>query len=57
MGISTDFENMAKQVQEYASRQNQIDGIPDLVLKLESVCAQACIELEEEYKNIKNKNS
>jgi PAS domain S-box-containing protein len=57
MGISPDFENMAKQVQEYASRQNQIDGIPDLVLKLESVCAQACIELEEEYKNIKNKNS
>jgi HPt (histidine-containing phosphotransfer) domain-containing protein len=57
MGISQDFENMAKQVQEYASRQNQIDGIPDLVLKLEDVCTQACIELEEEYKTIKNKNS
>jgi CheY-like chemotaxis protein len=57
MGISSDFEKMARQVQEYASRQNQIDGIPDLVLKLENVCTQACIELEEEYKTIKNKNS
>jgi hypothetical protein len=57
MGISPDFENMAKQVQEYASRQNQIDGIPDLVLKIENVCTQACIELEEEYKSIKNNNS
>jgi CheY-like chemotaxis protein len=57
MGISSDFENMAKQVQEYAGRQNQIDGIPDLVLKIENVCAQACIELEEEYRTIKNKNS
>ena len=57
MGISTDFEIMAKQVQEYASRQNKTDGIPDLVLKLENVCTQACVELEEEYNNIKNKNS
>lgn len=57
MGISTDFENMAKQVQEYASRQNQIDGIPALVLKLENVCNQACIELTEEYNTIKNNNS
>jgi signal transduction histidine kinase/CheY-like chemotaxis protein len=56
MGISSDFENMAKQVQEYASRQNQTDGIPDLVLKIETACTQACIELEEEYKIIKNKN-
>jgi PAS domain S-box-containing protein len=56
MGISTDFENMAKQVQEYASRQNQTDGIPDLVSKLEIVCTQACIELKEEYNKIKNNN-
>jgi CheY-like chemotaxis protein/anti-sigma regulatory factor (Ser/Thr protein kinase) len=57
MGISSDFENMAKQVQEYAGRQNQTDGIPDLVLKIETVCTQACIELEEEYITIKNKIS
>ena len=45
MGISTDFENMAKKIQEYASTQQQTDGIPDLVLQLETICAQACIEL------------
>jgi CheY-like chemotaxis protein len=54
MGISTDFETMAKKVQEYASTQQQTDGIPDLVLKLENVCAQACKELEEEFNIIKN---
>lgn len=54
MGISTDFENMAKKVQEYASTQQQADGIPDLVLQLENVCAQACDELREEFNRIKN---
>jgi CheY-like chemotaxis protein len=53
MGISTDFENMAKQVQEYASTQKQTDGIPNLVLKLENICTQACKELEEEFNLIK----
>jgi PAS domain S-box-containing protein len=54
MGISQDFENMAKQVQEYASTQQQADGIPALVLKLEDICAQACMELQEEFNAIKN---
>jgi PAS domain S-box-containing protein len=54
MGISTDFENMAKKVQEYASTQQQADGIPDLVLQLENICTQACQELEEEFNVIKN---
>ncbi len=54
MGISKDFENMAKKVQEYASTQLQTDGIPELVYKLESICAQACIELKEEFNAIKN---
>ena len=54
MGISTDFENMAKKVQEYASSQQQIDGISDLVSQLESVCTQACEELKEELHKIKN---
>jgi len=53
MGISADFENMAKKVQEYASTQQQSDGIPDMVLKLENVCVQACKELKEEYNTIK----
>ncbi|MCX6266980.1 MAG: ATP-binding protein [Bacteroidetes bacterium] len=54
VGISTDFENMAKKVQEYASTQKQADGINDLVLQIGNVCTQACIELEEEFAKIKN---
>jgi PAS domain S-box-containing protein len=56
MGISTDFENMAKRIQEYASTQQQTDGIPGLVLQLENICIQACNELEEEFNIIKNAN-
>ena len=56
MGISHDYENMAKKVQEYAGTQKQTDGITDMVLQLEHVCLQACEELEEEYNTIKNTN-
>jgi PAS domain S-box-containing protein len=57
MGISTDFENMAKKIQDYASTQQLADGIPDMVLQLENVCAQACKELTEEFNSIKNAGS
>ena len=57
MGISVDFENMAKKVQQYALTQKQADGISDIVLQLETICEQACNELEEEYKTIKNNNT
>ncbi|MDP3435493.1 MAG: PAS domain S-box protein [Bacteroidota bacterium] len=56
MGISEDFENMAKKVQEYASTQKQTDGISDMVIQLENVCEQACEELEIEFNTIKNTN-
>jgi CheY-like chemotaxis protein/anti-sigma regulatory factor (Ser/Thr protein kinase) len=48
MGISTDFENMAKKVKEYALMMQHGEGMPDMVLQLEKICTQACIELEEE---------
>jgi len=54
MGISADFENMARQVQEYASTQQQTNGISDMVLQLEKVCLQACEELKVEFNAIKN---
>jgi len=54
VGISIDFENMAKRVQEYASTRQQSDGIPNLVLQIENVCLQACEELKEEFNTIKN---
>jgi len=54
MGINPDFENMAKKVQEFASTQQQVEGISELVLQLENVCTQACKELEMEYEVLKN---
>ena len=54
MGISVDFENMAKKVQDYAGTMQQNDSIKDMVLKLGNVCMQACRELEIEFNRIKN---
>lgn len=56
MGINTDFEKMAKAIQEYAHSQQQTEGIPELVHRLESICTQACRELEEEFNTIKKIN-
>jgi PAS domain S-box-containing protein len=53
MGISADFEQMAKKIQEYASKKEQTDNILEMVLKLENLCVQACKELEEELLNIR----
>jgi PAS domain S-box-containing protein len=53
MGISEDFENMARKIQEYAIMHQQSDGIYDLVLQIEQVCVRACNELKEEYEKIK----
>jgi len=54
MGIHVNFENMAKKVQEYASTQKQTEGISEMVLQLEDICAQACDELRVELIRIKN---
>ena len=56
MGISSDFENMAKKIQDAATQQ-QVDGIHDMILRLDTVCAQACRELEEEFNRMKQMNS
>ena len=57
MGISPDFEVMAKKVQAYAGTLSQLNGIDGLLLQLENICKQACIELEEEYSTLKYTNS
>ncbi|MCX6220771.1 MAG: ATP-binding protein [Bacteroidia bacterium] len=54
MGISPDFEEMAKKVQDYAKHQQQSSGIFDLVLEIENVCNHACEELKIAYSSIKN---
>jgi len=54
MGISVDFENMAKKIQDFAKSQEQTEGISELVIQLDNVCTQACIELEYEFNSMKN---
>jgi PAS domain S-box-containing protein len=54
VGINQDFENMAKQVCEYATTQKQTERIPDMILQLENICVQSCKELKEEFNRIKN---
>lgn len=55
MGIDTQFENLAKTIQDYATTQQKSDGIQNMVQELESVCFQACEELEVEFNNLKYK--
>jgi len=56
MGMSVDFENMARKVQEYAGTLQQSETIKDMVYQLGKVCTQACTELEIEFNIIKNAN-
>ena len=54
MGISADYENLARKIQEYASTQLQTDDISEMVKELEGICMQACSELEEDFNVFKN---
>ena len=53
MGISQDYESMARKIQDYAVTHQESDSIYDLVLQIEKVCTQACSELQEELDKIK----
>ena len=48
MGINTDFENIAKKIQEFAKHQQETNGISNMVIKIEEVCIQACEELKDD---------
>jgi len=54
MGISSDFEVMARKIQEFASNQQRTEEMKEMVFQLESICNNACIELQEELSKIKN---
>lgn len=54
MGISADYEEMAKKIQEHSNEQLKTDEIAEMVTKIENICEQACMELAEELKTIKN---
>lgn len=57
MGISSDYEKMARKVLELSHLHLSTDEIFNLVSQLEKVCNQACEELKEEYNTINNINS
>jgi len=57
MGMNSDFEIMAKKVQEFAGAQKQTGEIKDMVIQLVDICNQACTELEEEFNKIKKQNN
>jgi PAS domain S-box-containing protein len=54
VGINSNFETIAKKIQEFASNQIQTENIPELVSQIETICFNACSELTEEYNTIKN---
>ena len=54
MGISNNFENMAKKIQEFASTQELTVEISDMISQIATVCTEACKELEIELTTIKN---
>ena len=56
MGMNNDFENMARKVQDYAGSLQHSEIIHDMVVQLDTVCTQACEELEIEFNRIKNSN-
>jgi len=57
MGMSVDSENIAKIVQNHAKMQQEEIEIHKLVLQLEGICIQSCLELQEELKTLqKTKN-
>lgn len=53
VGINQKFENMAKDIQEFAATNTRTEMIPGLVLELSQVLEQSCVELEAELTTIK----
>ncbi len=53
VGLSSIYGDMAKEVQEYSSKQMEIGIIHEQVIQLESICKQACSELAIELDTLK----
>jgi CheY-like chemotaxis protein len=56
MGIQKDNEDIARKIQEYSASKQNLNEIPELILKLDAVCSKACEELKEEYEYIQKSN-
>lgn len=53
VGIHSDFENMAKKIQEFVIMHQKNDEMENMIMQLGSVCMQACKELELELETLK----
>jgi PAS domain S-box-containing protein len=56
VGMSKDYENLARKIHDYAGVQQHIAAMPELVLQLTGILEQSCEELEEARNVIKNTN-
>ena len=56
IGLSSNIQETAKRIQEYAFTIEITGEIQNMVFELEQVCTQACKELEIELKNLKLEN-
>ncbi|QIH37503.1 response regulator [Flavobacterium sp. Sr18] len=54
VGISANYENMAKKIQELATAEEKSKEIHELVQQIEEICLQACNELQEELNNLRS---
>lgn len=54
MGMSPDLEKMARQIQEDANTGKFTNETAQIVIELETICYQACTELEKEFNLLKN---
>jgi len=57
VGISSDYEGIVKEIQDYANKQMGEEDILSKLNKIEDVCTQACLELEEEIKKLSKTNN
>ena len=55
VGISHEYEMVAKKIQHLSTAGQNTNEMRNLVLHIEQVCSQACAELEQELQKIKIK--
>jgi CheY-like chemotaxis protein len=54
MGMSSDYENIARKIQEFADAQEINEGVREMSIEIEDICEQAFNELEIEFNILKN---
>jgi RNase H-fold protein (predicted Holliday junction resolvase) len=54
VGIDEEFEYMARTIEEYAAKEEYLEEIQELFLKVERVCSHTCEEIKKELLVHKN---